>query len=235
MNLIQLFRKLWPFVRPYRWLVIVTLILTLIGSSIAQVNAIVLDWTVDQVNNLVNSGHNIQGFLSRATFDWESAAHILLIITIILLGKELLSVAITYAQHYFGERMRVHVSRDLAQTAVDRVLTYRMAYFNTAGNEAGRLQSRIDQGVGSLSTTVQNTFIDLLPLFTSAIMALVLMFLANVYVGLTALFIVPIYIWITIHQANRLQGWREEMRGYRDIVDASARSLNIDKLAKTIG
>lgn len=216
MNLFNLFGKLWPFVKPYKWLVLVTLILTLLGSTIAQVNAIVLDWTVDQVNNLVNAGHDIHGFMARASFDWESASQILLIITAILLGKELLSVAITYAQNYFGEKMRVHVSRDLAQTAVDRILTYRVAYFNTAGNEAGRLQTRIDQGVGSLSTTVQNTFIDLLPLFTSAFLALILMFLANVYVGLTALFIVPIYIWITIHQANRLRGWRQQMRGFRE-------------------
>ncbi len=216
MNLILLFKKIWPFVKPYRWLVVVTLILTLIGSSIAQVNAIVLDWTVDQVNNLVNAGKDAHGFLARTTFDWSSATHILMIISAILLGKELLSVIITYAQHYFGEKMRVRVSRDLAQAAVDRILSYRMAYFNRTGYEAGRLQSRIDQGVGSLSTTVQNTFIDLLPLFTSAFLALILMFLANVYVGLAALFIVPIYIWITIHQANRLRGWRQQMRGYRE-------------------
>ena len=216
MNLFHLFYKLWPFVKPYKWLVVVTLILTLIGSSIAQVNAIVLDWTVDQINTLVNAGHDMHGFMMRATFDWSSAANILLVITAILLGKEALSVIITYLQNYFGEKMRVHVSRDLAQTAIDRILTYKMAYFSTGGNEAGRLQTRIDQGVSSLSTTVQNTFIDLLPLFTSALLALVLMFMANIYVGLTALFIVPIYIWITIHQAHRLKGWRQEMRHFRE-------------------
>ena len=56
----------------------------------------------------------------------------------------------------------------------------------------------------------------LLPLFTSAVLALVLMFAANLYVGLTALFIVPIYIWITIRQARRLQGWRRNMRSLRE-------------------
>ena len=47
MNLFALFKKIGPFVRPYRWLVLITLILTLIGSLIAQVNAVVLDRTVD--------------------------------------------------------------------------------------------------------------------------------------------------------------------------------------------
>ena len=53
MNLIKLFKKIWPYVRPYRWLVLITLILTLIGSLMAQVNAIVLDKTVDAVNSLI--------------------------------------------------------------------------------------------------------------------------------------------------------------------------------------
>ena len=35
MNLIELFKRIKPYVYPYRWLVIVTLILTLIGSLMA--------------------------------------------------------------------------------------------------------------------------------------------------------------------------------------------------------
>ncbi len=215
MSLLTLIRKISPFVRPYKWLVIVTLVLTLIGSLIAQVNAVVLDWTVDTINGLIV--HNGSGDIGEQHFAWSTAARILTTITAILLGKEILSVIISYAQNYYGERMRVHVSRDLAQTAVDRILSYRMAFFSRSGNEAGRLQSRIDQGVGSLSTTVQSVFIDLLPLFTSAFLALVLMFLANVYVGLAALFIVPIYIYITVRQARRLKGWRQEMRQHREL------------------
>ena len=214
MSLITLLRKITPFVKPYKWLVVATLILTLVGSFIAQINAIVLDWTVDSINGLIV--HTGVGLIGEQHFDWNKAATILTFITIILLGKEILSVIISYAQNFFGERMRVHVSKDLAQAAVDRILTYRMAFFTSGGNEPGRLQSRIDQGVGSLSTTVQSIFIDLLPLFTSAILALILMFAANVYVGLAALFIVPIYIYITIRQARRLKGWRQEMRGFRE-------------------
>lgn len=206
MNLITLFRKISPYVRPYRTLVILTLILTLIGSFIAQINAVVLDRTVDAINKLVTEGDVV----------WSAAAHILTVISIILLGKELLSAGITFAQHYFGEKMRINVSKDLSQAVIDHMLGYRMAFFTATGNETGKLQTRIDQGVSSLSSTVQNFFIDLLPLFTSAILALVLMFAANLYVGLTALFIVPIYIWITIRQARRLQGWRRNMRSLRE-------------------
>lgn len=206
MNLISLFKKIRPYVYPYRGLVVLTLILTLIGSFIAQINAVVLDKTVDAINNLIITNDLI----------WSKAAHILTVISLVLLGKEILSSVITYAQHYFGEKMRINVSKDLSQAVIDHMLTYRMAFFSTQDNETGKLQTRIDQGVSSLSSTVQNFFIDLLPLFMSAALALILMFTANLYVGATALLIVPIYIWITIRQAHRLQGWRRNMRHYRE-------------------
>ncbi|MBO6026393.1 MAG: ABC transporter ATP-binding protein [Bacteroidales bacterium] len=223
MNLFQLFKNVRPFVKPYKWLVFITLILTLVGSLMAQVNAIVLDWTVDQVNGLVTAGEQ-----------WgQRAAHIVILISTVLLGKEIISALITFAQNYYGERMRIFVSRDLAQSVIEKVLTFRMAFFNTGDNATGKLQARIDQGVSSLSRTVQNFFIDLLPLFTSALLALILMFIANVYVGLVALGIVPIYFWITYRQAKRLKGWRREMRshletksqGIKNIID----SINVIK------
>ena len=206
MSLINLFKKIAPYVKHYRWLVVLTLVLTLIGSFIAQINAVVLDKTVDAINSLITTD----------TLVWSKAAHILTVISIVLLGKEILSAIITYAQHFFGEKMRISVSKDLSQAVIDHMLRYRMAFFSQTNNETGKLQTRIDQGVSSLSSTVQNFFIDLLPLFMSAILALILMFAANFYVGLTALGIVPIYIWITIRQARRLQGWRRNMRSYRE-------------------
>ena len=203
MNLFSLFKNIRPFVKPYKWLVLITLILTLIGSLMAQVNAIVLDRTVDAINALIGTD-----------FSWSKAASIMTVISIVLLGKEVLSAIVTFAQNYFGERMRIFVSRDLSQSVIEKVLTFRMAYFNSGENATGKVQSRIDQGVSSLSRTVQNFFIDLLPLFTSALLALILMFAANVYVGLVALGIVPVYFWITYRQAKRLKGWRREMRGH---------------------
>ena len=222
MNLFQLFKNIRPFVKPYKWLVFITLILTLVGSLMAQVNAIVLDRTVDAINALIGTD-----------FSWSQAARIMTIITIVLLGKEILSALITFAQNYYGERMRIFVSRDLAQSVIEKVLTFKMAFFNSGDNATGKLQARIDQGVSSLSRTVQNFFIDLLPLFTSALLALILMFAANVYVGLVALGIVPIYFWITYRQAKRLKGWRREMRshletksqGIKNIID----SINVIK------
>ena len=199
-----LLKKLLPFVLPYRWLLILTLVLTFVGSLMAQVNAVVLDRAVDAINALLH----VEG-----GFDWGDAARLLLIVSAVLLGKEVLAAVITFGQRIFGEKIRINVSRDLSLRVVDRILQFRMAFFSNEGNEPGKLQTRIDRGVMSLSNTVKNFFIDILPLFTSAVMALVLMFAANVYVGLVALAIIPIYFFITARQGVRMKGWRRRVFG----------------------
>ena len=199
-----LLRRLVPFVLPYRWLLVVTLALTFAGSLMAQVNAVVLDRAVDAINDLLHLDGG---------FQWGAAAKILVTISVILLGKEVLSAVITFGQRIFGEKIRINVSRDLSLRVVDRILQFRMAFFSQDGNEPGKLQTRIDRGIMSLSNTVKNFFIDILPLFTSAVLALVLMYAANVYVGLVATAIIPVYFWITALQGRRMKGWRHRVFG----------------------
>ena len=203
MNILDLLKNIMPFVLPYKWLIGITLFLTLVGSFMAQVNAVVLDRAVDSINALIQ----------QSDFSWSSAVRILTTISIILLGKEVIAALVTFFQRYYGERMRILVSRDLSLTVVERMLSFRMAFFSAEGNETGKLQSRIDRGIMSLSNTVNNFFIEILPLFTSAILALGLMFMANVYVGMVALCIVPIYFYVTYIQAKRMKGGRRGIFG----------------------
>ena len=205
MNLKELFVNLRPYVKPYRTLVIATLTLTLIGSFAAQVNALILQYTVDSVNELVESGKGL-----------AEGVDILLFISAVLLGKEVLNLFITFGQKYFGEKLRIYVSRDLAQAIIEKILTYRMAFYTNQDNQSGKLQTRIDRGIESLTRLVQNFFIDILPLFANSIIALILMFNANFYVGLVGLCIIPIYFWITQRQASRLSGWRRNLRNNRE-------------------
>ncbi|WP_163122237.1 ABC transporter ATP-binding protein [Acinetobacter portensis] len=205
MNLWQLFQKLRPFVHPYKLLVVATLILTLIGSLTAQVNALTLQYAVDSINKLVEAGLGLAD-------GW----HILITITAILLGKEIINAFVQFGQKFYGEKLRIFVSQDLAQSIIEKFLTYRLSFFNEDNNQAGKLQTRIDRGIGSLTRLVQIFFIDILPLFTSAFVALGLMYYANFYVGLVATIIVPIYFWLTYKQAHKLGDWRRNLRDGRE-------------------
>lgn len=205
MDIWQLFKKLRPFVTGYRGLIVATLLLTLVGSFAAQVNALTLQYAVDSINALVEQGQGL-----------EAGWHILITISSILLAKELVNALVQFGQKLYGEKLRILVSRDLAQGIIEKFIGYRLAFFNQEINQAGKLQTRIDRGIGSLTRLVQIFFIDILPLFSSAIIALALMFNANVYVGLVAACIVPIYFYITFLQARKLGGTRRNLRDARE-------------------
>lgn len=205
MQLAVLYKKIKPFVKPYKKMVIATLVLTFIGSFAAQVNAVILKYTVDTINKLMVAHEPLsKGF------------HLLGIISIVLLSKEIVNSIVQFGQKFYGEKLRIFVTRDISQTIVDKILSYRMEFYTSSENESGKLQTRIDAGISSLTRLVQNFFIDILPLFANAFVALVIMFYANVYVGLVSLCIIPVYFYISQRQATKLSGFRRRMRNYRE-------------------
>lgn len=205
MTISQLFKKVLPFTKPYKNLIFYTLLLTVVGSFAAQVNAFILKYTVDTISNLLVNKTPLR-----------TGLYLLGIISAILLGKEVVYSIVQFGQKYYGEKLRIMIARDFSQAIVDRILTYKMAFYTSSVNESGKLQTRIDAGISSLTRLVQNFFIDILPLFANAIVALVCMFLANFYVGLVGLFIIPIYFYVSQLQAKRLSGFRRNMRQYRE-------------------
>jgi ABC-type multidrug transport system fused ATPase/permease subunit len=205
MNVWQIIVRLVPFVKPYKFLVVISLFLTLIGAFAAQVNPIVLRYTVDTIQQLLNEARTA-----------AESTSLLLFISAILFGKELVNIAVKYGQSMLGERIRINLSSQLSQFAVEKILTYKYVYFGSDENATGKLQTRIDRGAESLTRFVQRIFIDLLPLFANAGLALVVMYTANFYVGLVASIVAPVYFLLSWYQASLLRGVRRGLRTLRE-------------------
>ncbi len=182
-----------------------TLFLTFLGALMAQVNPLVLKYTVDEVTEL-----------TKLPDPMDEGIHILVIISAILLGKELLNIFIQFGQKFYGEKIRISTSSVLAQSVIDKILLYKVAYFNDENHESGKLQIRIDRGIESLTKLVQNFFIDILPLFSNAIIALIIMYMQNMYVGLVSTIVVPVYFYVSSLQAKKLSGVRRTLRNQRE-------------------
>lgn len=56
-TLFGIYKQLVPFIRPYRLMIYGTLFLTFLGALAAQVNPIVLKYTVDEVTELTHLPH----------------------------------------------------------------------------------------------------------------------------------------------------------------------------------
>ncbi|KUF42382.1 ABC transporter ATP-binding protein [Myroides marinus] len=205
MNLIQILRKIKPFVMPYKRLIVGTLVLTAIGSFAVQVNALIIRSMVDTLNEVVSGVKDLA---------W--GYKMLLFSSVVLIVKEILNAFIQFGQKFFGEKLRIYVSRDVSQLVVNKILTYRMAFYTSDENDSGKLQTRIDQGIGSITRLIQNFFIDILPLFANAIVALIFIYTANVYVGLVSTAMIPLYFYVSQLQASKLKGFRRKMRSYRE-------------------
>ena len=205
MNLYTILKKIKPFIAPYKGLVIGTLLLTAVGSIAVQVNALVLRRLVDALNLVVTQ---------EETLSW--GFQLLLWCSVILIVKEIAFSCIQFGQRYFGEKLRIYTSRDISQMVVERILTFKMAFYTSSENDSGKLQTRIDQGISSITRLVQNFFIDILPLFANAIVALFFIYSANVYIGLVSTAMIPLYFYVSQLQAKKLKGFRRKMRSYRE-------------------
>lgn len=204
-TLYHIYQQLIPFIKPYRLMIYGTLFLTFLGALMAQVNPLVLKYTVDEVTEL-----------TKHTDPMQEGIHVLVVISAILLGKELLNIFIQFGQKFYGEKIRINTSSVLAQSVIDKILLYRVAYFNDENHESGKLQIRIDRGIESLTKLVQNFFIDILPLFSNAIIALIIMYMQNIYVGIVSTIVVPIYFYVSALQAKKLAGVRRTLRNQRE-------------------
>src|SRR4029453_9214179 len=98
-------------------------------------NPIVLRYTVDTIEGLLREG-------KTAT----EGASLLVLISVILFGKEILKTGLKDGQNLFGDKIRVNVSSRLSQFAVERILTYQLAFYSDADNQTGILQTRIERG-----------------------------------------------------------------------------------------
>lgn len=130
MNVRQIIVRLAPFVKPYKSLIVASLVLTLIGAGAAQFNPLVLRYTVDTIQRRIGDG--IAG-----------SAYFLLFISAVLFGKEIINVAVRYGQSMLGERIRVNLSSRLSQFAVERILSYKYSFFAGDENATGKLQTRV--------------------------------------------------------------------------------------------
>src|SRR5690606_28209776 len=141
----QVFTRLQPFVKPYRKMIFLALLLTLCGALTAQVNPIVLQYTVDSVQGMIDNGMNVQ-----------LGATLLMQISVILFLKEIINSFIVFGQRFFGEKIRIKISGDLAEKVVNRILTYNLSFYSSDNNQKGKLQVRIDRGIEYLTRLIQN-------------------------------------------------------------------------------
>jgi ABC-type multidrug transport system fused ATPase/permease subunit len=197
--------KLWPFIKPYRRTVVLALLLTLIGALLAQVTALVMEYSVNTVQGLLDtpvSGRRILQIVGT--------------LVAVLLGKELLYLLLQLWQKYLSDRFRFQIAGDLYHHTIARLVSYDLRFFALPQHQTGKLEKRIDKGIESITKTIKNVFVDILPMLANAALALTLIYKKNVWVGVVATIVLPLYAWISRAQTMRQKSIRRNIQHVRE-------------------
>ncbi|MBD2702782.1 ABC transporter ATP-binding protein [Spirosoma sp. BT702] len=205
MSTFLLIRKLWPFVRNYRGSLALALFLTTIGALLAQVTPLVMEYTVNTVQNLLKKP------IDKGEVSWVVST-----LVAILLGKEVLSLLVQLGQKFLSDRIRFRMAADLYDYTIQRIVSYHLSFFALNQNQTGKLEKRIDKGIENLTKTVKNLFVDIIPMMANAAFALVLIYNKNIGVGLVATLVLPVYAYISREQTNRQKQIRRNIQDVRE-------------------
>lgn len=200
-----LIKKLWPFVQKYRQSLVGALVLTSIGALLAQVTPLVMEYTVNRVQLMLRD--KTQGLDAWTVVGW---------LVLILLSKEILSLLIQLGQKFLSDRLRFRLAADLHNYTIRRMVSYHLSFFALPQNAIGKLEKRIDKGIESLTKTVKNIFVDIVPMFANAALALALMYKKNIWVGVCATVVMPLYALISREQSRRQKSIRHSIQHFRE-------------------
>jgi ABC-type multidrug transport system fused ATPase/permease subunit len=205
MSTLHLVQKLWPFIRVYRATLVLALGITLIGAVLAQVTPLVMEYSVNTV----------QGLLDKPV-DLRQVMQIVGTLVAVLLGKEVLSLLLQLWQKYLSDRIRFRMAGDLYNYTIQRIVSYHLSFFALPGNQTGKLEKRIDKGIESITKTIKNMFVDILPMLANAGLALLLIYRKNVWVGVVASLVLPLYAYISRAQTLRQKSIRRNIQSVRE-------------------
>jgi len=172
-------RRVVPLFRPYRAQVAAVVGLIVVTSTIGIINPLLIQ-TVFNKALFVKGGPNIQ---------------LLVILVAIMAVVPIVNGAIGILQTYETTRVGQQVMRDLRDRLYAHLQTLPLAFFTST--KTGEIQSRLANDVGgvqSVVTTTASTILANVVIFTSTIVAMVIL---SWQLTIVAVFTVPVFFWLT--------------------------------------
>src|SRR5215472_6133573 len=172
-------RRVVPLFRPYRAQVVAVVALILVTSTIGIINPLLIQKVFNDAL-FVKGGPNIQ---------------LLVVLVSIMAVIPIINGAIGILQVYETTRVGQLVMRDLRDRLYSHLQTLPLAFFT--GTKTGEIQPRLANDVGgvqSVVTTTASTILANVVIFTSTIVAMVIL---SWQLTIVAVITVPVFFWLT--------------------------------------
>lgn len=199
-------KRYLQFVKPYRWLIVVTIIIGLIKFGIPLIMPWLLKYLIDDV---------IQGSGSLQ----EKTSQLITAIGIAFFIFAVLRPPIEYYRQYFAQRIGNTVLYDLRKHIFAHLQKLSLRYYSNTktGEIISRVIHDVEQTKDFVITGLMNVWLDM----ATILIAIAVMFSMDIKLTIVALFILPIYIVAVKYFFGRLRKLTRErsqalatMQGY---------------------
>jgi ATP-binding cassette subfamily B protein len=179
-----LLRRVMNYARPYRWLILRMLVLTLITTGFSLLTPLILrdliDWTLPQRD------------VSRLS-----------VLIVGLLAIPLLTSALNLWQRQLNARVGEGVVYDLRTALFSHLQRMSLNFFTHT--KIGELMSRLNNDVVGAQNAISNTFTSIVTSFIQAIVLLFVMFTLEWRLTLISIAILPLFLVVAHQLGNRLR------------------------------
>ncbi|EMA6345079.1 ABC transporter ATP-binding protein [Bacillus cytotoxicus] len=183
-------KRYLQFVKPYRWLIVITIIIGLIKFGIPLIMPWLLKYIIDDV---IQGGGSLQ----------EKTSQLITAVGITFFIFAVLRPPIEYYRQYFAQRIGNTVLYDLRKHIFDHLQRLSLRYYSNTktGEVISRVIHDVEQTKDFVITGLMNVWLDT----ATILIAMVVMFSMNIKLTLVALFILPIYAVAVKYFFSRLR------------------------------
>lgn len=175
----QVFKRLLQFAKPYRKLVVIALLCTLLLAVLTPARPKII-------------GEIVQKFVVS---DETRNAYSFLKWTIVVLGLLALESVIQFSTTFFSNLLAQSIIRDIRKKVFAHIISFRIHFFDK--NPVGSLVTRVVSDIEAIAEVFSSGMIDILGDLLMLIIILIFMFLENWKLSLLALIPIPILILST--------------------------------------
>lgn len=173
---LKLFKRLMTYMRHYRLQFLISTISVLILAALAAIYPVLLRNIVDDF--IINKN-----------------AEQLLIFSLLLLGVQMLQVIFQFLYIFFTNWLGQHIVKDIRTQLFDRMLRFKMQYFNTS--PVGKLVTRVVSDTETIASIFGQGLFVIISDLLQMVVIIIVMFWMNWSLALIVIAVLPIMVYAT--------------------------------------
>lgn len=193
------------YIRPYRYAILLTLVLSIAGTAVSIVIPKILG---DAVTTLFQGVMAKMSGVPGGGIDFVAIGHTCMI----LMALNLASISVTYIQSWVMASIAMKLAYNLRKDIAEKVSRLPLKYFDTKTH--GEVLSHVTNDVDTLSSTLGQNLSQIVTTITSLFGSLAMMFWISWMMTLMAIVVVPISLFGVSIIVNKSQKYFKKNQDY---------------------